>query len=84
MERRLTDVERNHAVGRVGQRGFELKSRFLQPQDVGEDVLVEASDQVKLAGLEEKPRLLQLDGDGHFTRASVNWEMRNLEATTTS
>lgn len=75
----LTDVKRNDAVGRVGQRGFELQRGFLQAQDVGEDVLVEASDQVKLAGIEEETRLLQLDGDGHFARASVNREMRNLQ-----
>lgn len=75
----LTDVERNDAVGRVGQRGLELQSRFLQAQDVGEDVLVQAGDQVQLAGTEEETRLLQLDGDGHLTRASVHWEMRNLQ-----
>lgn len=83
VQRGLTDVQRNHAVGRVGQRGFELQGRLLQAQDVAEDVLVEASDQVKLAGIEEETRLLQLDGDGHFTGASVNWEMRNLQTEAT-
>lgn len=75
----LTDVKRNDAVGRVGQRGFELQSGFLQAQDVGEDVLVQAGDQVKLAGIEEETRLLQLNGDGHLARAGVHWEMRNLQ-----
>lgn len=50
----LTNVERHDAVGRVGQRGFELQSRFLQAEDVREDVLVQASDQVKLGGIEEE------------------------------
>lgn len=75
----LTEVERNDAVGRVSQRGLELQSRLLQAQDVGEDVLVQTGDQLKLAGLEEETRFLQLDGDGHLPRARVNWEMRNLQ-----
>lgn len=44
-----------------------------------EDVLVEAGDEVKLGGVQEEPRLLELDGDGHLTRASVNWEMGDLQ-----
>lgn len=51
----LTNIKRYDAVGRVGQRGLELQSRFLQAQDVREDVLVQASDQVKLGGIEEEP-----------------------------
>lgn len=74
----LTNIKRYDAVGRVGRRGFELQSRFLQAQDVREDVLVQASDQVKLGGIEEEAGLLKFDGDCHFTRASVNWEMGNL------
>lgn len=74
----LTNIKRYDAVGRVGRRGFELQSGFLQAQDVREDVLVQASDQVKLGGIEEEAGLLKFDGDCHFTRASVNWEMGNL------
>lgn len=51
---------------------------------MGEDVLVEASDEVKLAGIEEETRLLQLDGDRHLAGASVNWEVRNLRTEATS
>ena len=45
---RLTDVERQHAVGGVGLRGLELQRWLLQPQDVGENVLVQARDQLQL------------------------------------
>lgn len=74
----LTNIKRHDAVGRVGRRGFELQSRFLQAQDVREDVLVQARDQVKLGGVEEEAGLLKFDGDRDFAGASVNWEMGNL------
>lgn len=46
---------------------------------MGENVLVETSDEVELGSGEREARLLQLDGDGHLTRASVHWEMGNLD-----
>ena len=75
----LTDVERQHAVGRVGQRGLELQGRLLQPQDVGEDVLMEARDELQLRRRQREARLLQLDGDGDLPRARVHWEVGDLE-----
>ena len=44
-----------------------------------EDVLVQAGDEVELGGGERETRLLQLDGDGHLTRAGVHREMGNLD-----
>ena len=75
----LTDVERQHAVRRVGQRGLELQGGLLQAQDVGEDVLVEARDQLQLRRREREARLLQLDGDGDLPRARVHREVGDLE-----
>lgn len=46
---------------------------------MGEDVLVEAGDEVELGGGEREARFLQLDGDGHLTRASVHREMGDLD-----
>ncbi len=51
---------------------------------MGEDVLVQAGDEVELGGGERKARLLQLDGDGHLTRASVHREMGDLDRRKTS
>lgn len=75
----LTDVERQHAVGGVGLGGLELERRFLQTQDVGEDVLVQACDQLQLRGRQREARALQLDGDGHLARARVHREVGDLE-----
>lgn len=74
----LTRVERQHTVGRVGQRGLELQRGLLQPQDVGEDVLVEARGELQLRLRELEARLLQLDGDGHLPRARVHREVGDL------
>lgn len=46
---------------------------------MGEDVLVQAGDEVELGGAECEVRLLQLNGDGHLPRASVHREMWDLE-----
>lgn len=43
-----------------------------------EDVLVQAGDKIELGSSECKARFLQLDGDGHLTRASVHREMWDL------
>lgn len=51
---------------------------------MGEDVLVQAGDEVELGSGECKARLLQLDGDGHLTRASVHREMGDLDRRKTS
>lgn len=62
----LTDVERQHAVGGVGLGGLKLERGLLQPQDVGEDVLVQPRDQLQLRRRQREARALQLDGDGHL------------------
>lgn len=46
---------------------------------MGEDVLVQAGDEFELGCGEREARLLQLDGDGHLTRASVHREMGDLD-----
>lgn len=46
---------------------------------MGEDVLVQTGNEVKLGCCEHEARLLQLNGDGHLTRAGVHWEMGDLE-----
>lgn len=51
---------------------------------MGEDVLVQAGDELELCSGECEARLLQLDGDGHLTRASVHWEMGDLDRKTMS
>lgn len=51
---------------------------------MGEDVLVQAGDEVELCGAEREARFLQLDGDGYLTRASVHREMWDLDRRTAS
>lgn len=46
---------------------------------MGENVLVQAGDEVKLGGGEGEARLLQFNGDGHLTRASIHREMWDLK-----
>lgn len=46
---------------------------------MGEDVLVQAGDEVQLSGTEREARLLQLNGDGHLAGASVHRKVGNLE-----
>lgn len=46
---------------------------------MGENILVQAGDEVELGSGECEARLLQLNGDGHLTRASVHWEMGDLD-----
>lgn len=75
----LTDVERKHTVGSVSLGGLELERRFLQTQDVGEDVLVQACDQLQLRRRQREARALQLDGDGHLARPRVHREVGDLE-----
>lgn len=77
----LTHIERQNAVGRVSLCGPELQSRFLQAEDVREDVLVQASDELQLGRAQSEARLQQLYGDGHLTGAGIHREMRDLECT---
>lgn len=51
---------------------------------MGEDVLVQAGDELELGVGEHEAGLLQLNGDGHLTRASVHWEMGDLDRKTIS
>lgn len=46
---------------------------------MGKDVLVQAGDEVELGTSEREARLLQLNGDGHLTRAGVHREMGDLD-----
>lgn len=45
---------------------------------MGEDILVQAGNQVELGSSKREARLLQFDGDGNLTRASVDWEVGYL------
>lgn len=40
--------------------------------------MVQACDEVQLSCSEREAGFLQLNGDGHLTRASVHWKMRDL------
>lgn len=46
---------------------------------MGEDILVQTGNQVELGSSECEARLLQFDGDGNLTRASVDWEVGYLK-----
>lgn len=79
LDRVLTNIQRQHAVSRVSQRGHELQCGFLQPEDMGENVLVETRYEVELGSGECEAGLLELNGDGHLTGSSVHRKMGNLD-----